>query len=191
MCINSKENLIYVTTNQGQMISGFLDLKAVDTPISSTFDYVQGLFHKNDITGLDVCIRKQLIVTCSRDKTVNIWDYHNRNLEIQTLFPEECLAVAFHPSGLHLVVAMQDKIQMCNVLSKAIVSFKSHPIKACTEIKFSHGGEKFACVANQKDIHIYNFYTSDCPPTMMFVGHVQKVRCIDWFENDLGFTTCC
>lgn len=26
---------------------------------------------------------------------------------------------------------------------------------------------------------------------MMFVGHVQRVRCIDWFENDLGFTTCC
>ena len=192
MCVNSKENFVYVTTSQGQMIGGYLDCKAANgPPYSATFDYVQGLFHKNEITGLDVCIRKQLIVTCSRDKTVNIWDYNNRSLEIQTQFPEECLAVAFHPSGLHLVVAMQDKIQMCNVLSKSIVSFKSHPIKACTEIKFSHGGNMFACVANQKDIHVYNFYTSDCPPTMMFTGHVQRVRCIDWFENDLGFTTCC
>jgi WD40 repeat protein len=149
MCINSKENYVYVITNHGQMIGGHLDTKSASgPPYTSTFDYVQGLFHKNEITGLDVCIRKQLIVTCSRDKTVNIWDYHNRTLEIQTMFPEECLSVAFHPSGLHLVVAMQDKIQMCNVLSKSIVSFKSHPIKACTEIRFSHGGNMFACVAN-------------------------------------------
>lgn len=25
---------------------------------------------------------------------------------------------------------------------------------------------------------------------MQFTGHVNRVRCIDWFENDLGFTTC-
>lgn len=85
MCINSKENYVYVTTSQGQMIGGHLDCKAASgPPYSASFDYVQGLFHKNEITGLDVCIRKQLIVTCSRDKTVNIWDYHSRTLEIQT-----------------------------------------------------------------------------------------------------------
>lgn len=26
---------------------------------------------------------------------------------------------------------------------------------------------------------------------MVFTGHVQKIKCIDWFENDLGFSTCC
>ena len=25
---------------------------------------------------------------------------------------------------------------------------------------------------------------------MHFTGGVQRIRCIDWFENDLGFTTC-
>ena len=80
---------------------------------------------------------------------------------------------------------------MCNVISKSIVSFKSHPIKGCSEIKFSHGGHMFACIANSKDINVFNFYTSECPPTMMFGGHSQKIKSIDWFENDLGFTTCC
>lgn len=111
LCVNSKENFVYVITNQGQLIGGSLDCKSSQgLPFAITLDYVQGLFHKNEITGLDVCIRKQLIVTCSRDKTVNVWDYNTRTLEIQTLFPEECLAVAFHPSGLHIIVAMQDKI---------------------------------------------------------------------------------
>jgi WD40 repeat protein len=80
---------------------------------------------------------------------------------------------------------------MCNVLSRSINSFKHHPIKGCTEIKFAHGGHMFACVANHKEVHVFNFYTSDCPATMQFTGHVQRIRCIDWFENDLGFTTCC
>ena len=173
------------------MIVGDLDCLSNQTPpLNAHFDYLQGQFHKGEITGLDVCIRKHLIVTCSRDKTVNIWDYATRTLEIQTTFAEECLAVAFHPSGLHLVVAMQDKILMCNILSRSINSFKSHPIKGCTEIRFAHGGHLFACAANQKDIHVFNFYTTDCPVTMQFTGHVNRVRCIDWFENDLGFTTC-
>lgn len=131
------------------MIAGDLDC-ATSTlpPFEATFDFVQGQFHKQEITGLDVCMRKQLIVTCSKDKTVNIWDYATRTLEIQTTFAEECHAVAFHPSGLHLIVAMQDKILMCNILSRTITSFKTHPIKGCTEIKFSHGGHLFACAAN-------------------------------------------
>lgn len=49
----------------------------------------------------------------------------------------------------------------------------------------------FACVANQNTIFVFHFYTAECPPSMIFQGHVQRVRCIDWFENDLGFTTCC
>jgi WD40 repeat protein len=26
---------------------------------------------------------------------------------------------------------------------------------------------------------------------MIFTGHVQRVRCVQWFDNDLGFATCC
>ena len=125
-----------------------------------------GPFHRDEITGLDVCIRKELLVTCSKDRSVSIWNYQTRTHEISQLFQEECLAVAFHPSGLHIIVALQDKILLCNVLSRSIVSFKSLPIKGCQEIKFSHGGHQFACAANLKDIYIYDFYTTDCPVTM-------------------------
>jgi hypothetical protein len=42
---------------------------------------------------------------------------------------EECLAVAFHPSGFHLVVAVQDKILLMNVLSKTLFVFKTIQVK--------------------------------------------------------------
>jgi len=90
----------------------------------SPFKYLQGHFHSDAIIGLDVCIRKQLLVTCSKDKTVCIWNYEQRRLELCQAFNEECLAVAFHPSGFHVIVANTDKIQLCNVTSTAIIQYK-------------------------------------------------------------------
>jgi hypothetical protein len=55
---------------------------------------------------MDICLRKQLIVTTSY-RHINIWNYQTKNLEISHLCQagEEAQAVAFHPSGFHIVVA--------------------------------------------------------------------------------------
>ena len=193
LCLDSHENQAYVITSTGQMLTGALECTAPKgLEPSVTFKHVQGQFHKDRVTGLDVCVRKQLIVTCSRDKTVSVWDYNTKKLEIQHVFNEECLAVAFHPSGLHIAVAVTAEIHMCNVLANELEIYKTLPIKQCSEIKFAHGGHMFACVQQQKDICVYQFLTNDCQPQMMFVGHhTHRVRCIDWFENDFGFISCC
>ncbi len=73
-------------------------------------------------------------MTCSRDKTVSIWNYETCTQEISHTFAEECLAVAFHPSGLHLVVALGDKVLMCNVLSRQLNVFRVIQQKGVTEI---------------------------------------------------------
>jgi WD40 repeat protein len=137
-----------------------------------------------------VCIRKQLIATCSRDKTINIWNVKDRCLEIEPLQPtnEECTALAFHPSGLHLLVALSDKINAYNLRADKLHKYKEWPIKFCTDIKFSHGGHLFAAACENKEVKIFNFYTSECPENMCF--DAQKVCSIDWYENDMGFSTC-
>ena len=157
--------------------------------VKAEFDYVMGPFHKDEITGLDVCIRKELIATCSKDRSVAIWNYATRSHELSHTWQEECLAVAFHPSGLHLIVAFGDKISVCNILSNKIWPFKTITLKMCSEIKFASGGHLFACAA-KNEVLVYNFYTVDSPPHMLFTGHLNRVSSIDWFENDLGFTTC-
>jgi hypothetical protein len=35
------------------------------------------------------------------------------------------MAVAFHPSGFHIIVALADKIQLFDILSKSLNSIKS------------------------------------------------------------------
>ena len=52
------------------------------------------------ITGMDVCIWKPLIVTCGRDRSVRVWNYQERVVELMKEFPEEAQSVAMHPSGL-------------------------------------------------------------------------------------------
>ena len=169
LATNMNEDQIFAITNSGQLIECRVDLRDDhDLQKDPEFEYVICPFHKSEVTGLDVCIRKQLIATCSKDKTVCIWNYNTMQLETKpTLMGEECLAVAFHPSGLHLLVSLKDKINICNVLSREI-KISKQPIahKHCYEISFSHGGQLFACAAGgniAKEIHIYNFYTNECP----------------------------
>ena len=168
MVANEDETEIYAITSHGQLITAKIDLSNNEESgnFEEKFDHVLGPFHRAEITGLDVCMRKELIATCSRDKSVSIWNYATKTHEASQSFTEECLTIAFHPSGLHLLVALQDKILMCNVLSNQIDGPRQIPIKGCNEIRFSNGGHLFACVQNEKNVHIFNFYTGDSPSNM-------------------------
>ena len=54
--------------------------------------------------------------------------------------------IAFHPSGLHVLVGFEDKLRLCNVFMDDIRPFKEFPIKQCRECAFSRGGDMFAAV---------------------------------------------
>ena len=76
-----------------------------------------------------------------------------------------------------------------HVMSSTIKEYNSIQMKGCREIRFSRGGHLFACAQNQGNVFIYNFWTGECPQNMQLKGHSQKVRAIEWFENDMGFAT--
>ena len=81
---NEDDNEIYAITDHGQLISAKIDLNDNDVNSGNyeeKFDYVLGPFHRAEITGLDVCMRKELIATCSRDRTVSIWNYATKTHE--------------------------------------------------------------------------------------------------------------
>jgi len=76
-----------------------------------------------------------------------------------------------------------------NVLSKDIAQFRNIQLKHCSEVQFCNGGHLFAAAFGNKDIQVFNFYTNESPPQYKCGSHVQKVRSIDWFEHDMGFTS--
>ena len=83
VAVNEHEDQIYVMTSHGQLITAEINLRS-DWKRNDEIKFkpVMGHFHKDQITGLDVCIRKELIVTCSKDRSVKIWNYANKTLEI-------------------------------------------------------------------------------------------------------------
>lgn len=96
-----KEDEVFIGMQPGIILKASLE-KAEEF----TCDYALQSFHTMGITGMDVCLRKPLVATCSLDKTVRVWNHAERNnLEISRTFEEKALALTFHPSGLHLVVS--------------------------------------------------------------------------------------
>lgn len=159
MCMSkNNDHTVFFITENNQLLKTEVPMYEESADPLIKVEQVHCGFHTMEVTGLDVCIRKKLIVTCSRDKTVRIWNYEKKTCEINWSNPEDCLAVAFHPSGFHLVVALNDKIVCLNVLSKQLVQFRQIQHKQCREIKFCNGGHLFVCAAGSGASQVYNFY---------------------------------
>jgi WD40 repeat protein len=80
MVLTSTEDHLFFVTSNNQLLKVNVSLDGLDE--KNKFDYVISNFHSMAVTGMDVCIRKQLVVTCSKDKTIRIWNYATRTLEM-------------------------------------------------------------------------------------------------------------
>lgn len=117
---------------------------------------------------------------------MRIWDYEKKSLEIAQNFTEEAHGVAFHPSGFHIVVGFTDKLRFMNIIDKKLVAYKEIALKSCKEIRFCNGGHLVAA-ASGNTIHIFNFYTGECPPNYVFKGQETNITSIHWTSDDTGF----
>lgn len=146
------------------------------------FEPLVDSFHTGAITGLDVCVRKPVIVTCATDKSVRVWNYLTKTMELEHYFTETPHSIAFHPSGLHVLIGFSDKLRLCNILMDDIRSFKEFAIKNCCECQFSNGGQYFAAVntGSNGKIHVYNTYTCESYATLPG----GNVRSLYWSLDD-------
>jgi cilia- and flagella-associated protein 57 len=44
---------------------------------NAEFEIMNYSFHHAAVTGVDVCIRKPLIATCSTDRSIRIWNFES------------------------------------------------------------------------------------------------------------------
>ncbi len=142
---------------------------------------------------MDTCLRKQLIVTCSKSY-IMIWNYKEGKFllayKITSSNEQGCTSVAFHPSGFHFIACVGDKLLVMKVLSKSISEQHSLTLKNCKEVRFSNGGQFFA-VGVSCYTYVYNFYTLTCPSNQQCKGHTGRIQEIEWFQDDSGFSDAC
>jgi len=133
------------------------------------------------ITGLDLCARKPLVITCGEDKTVRTWNYVTRALELVKTFAEDPLSIAFHPSGLHCAIGFNDKLRLAHVLVDDLRVYKEINVKHCKDVRFSKGGQFFAC-CNSTTVSVYDFY--DLTKLADLRGHSSKVKSLAFSDDD-------
>lgn len=127
MTLSASDDLIAFTTENNQIMKAAFSIDRANDDCK--YEFAVFPFHSRAIQGMDICIKKNLIATCSIDKTVRIWNNQASTspgqfqLEICQLFPDEAYSVAFHPTGLHIIVGFTDRVRMMNVFKDTLKTF--------------------------------------------------------------------
>uniref|UniRef100_A0A8C9NI57 Cilia and flagella associated protein 57 n=1 Tax=Serinus canaria TaxID=9135 RepID=A0A8C9NI57_SERCA len=186
ICFSPSEEMMVVSTNKNQLYK-FTMLSTKPIRKISYFAYMNFPLHSNSITGLDMCIWKPILATCSLDRSVRIWNYKKNTLELCKEYQEEAHTVSLHPTGLFCLVGFSDKLRFISLLYEDMHVFKEFAVKKCRECSFSNGGHLFAIV-NGNVIQIYSSITFENVTNLK--GHTGKVHAIKWSADDTKFVSC-
>ena len=178
-----------VTTSNNDLMMINIEEKEIDRALVT---YLISPFHSDSIEGMDISINKPYIITCSKDKSVRVWDYQNKIHVISKIFEEELYSIAFHPSAMHALVSTDDKIYPLNIFYDEIDNM-APPItsKKSKEIKFSNMGHLFAFDSGTW-VKIYDFLNmqifSGPPPSGLqqknFSITSSKINYLNWSDDD-------
>jgi WD40 repeat protein len=115
------ESIIFATTTRNDLIS--ISLRDLDKfNEKNHIKYLISAFHFDSVEGLDVCINKPYLISCSKDKSIKLWDLQSKTLAINKFFEEgEMYSIAYHPSGMHAVVSFVDKIKPIHISYEEIL----------------------------------------------------------------------
>ena len=79
VCHNDEKMLALLSS--GVMLQGKIRYETLKDNVKANLDQVGLHFHSGPIVAMDLCIRKPLIATASKDKTIKIWNYEDRTVE--------------------------------------------------------------------------------------------------------------
>ncbi|KAI9190309.1 Cilia- and flagella-associated protein 57 [Blastocladiella emersonii ATCC 22665] len=134
-------------------------------------------FHQGPITGMDTCVRKPFVVTCSTDKSIRVWNFSTFTCELTKFYPEEPTCVSIHPSGYYILAGFPDKLRLMTLLPDDLRVVREFPVRGCRECMFARGGHQFAAVQGSA-ISIYNVWTFDLITTLK--AHNGRIRSLYW-----------
>ena len=184
------EARVLATTTNNDLIKINIEEKEINR---AQIQYIITPFHSESIEGMDICINKPYFITCSKDKSVRVWDYQQRIHVISKIFEEELYSITYHPSGMHALVSTEDKIYPLNIFYDEIDNMTQQiTTKAKSkDIKFSHMGHLFAfdtgAVVQIWDFLNMQIYTGPPPYGQQkknFSITSSKINSLSWREDD-------
>mmetsp|Transcript_108172 Transcript_108172/g.186736 ORF Transcript_108172/g.186736 Transcript_108172/m.186736 type:complete len:1368 (-) Transcript_108172:213-4316(-) len=182
----NEENVVCAVDSNEMVFFSLANVDIMKSEDASNFKSLPIGFHHDMVTAIDVCVQKSIVVTAALDKSVHVWNYLKKQLEVVKTFDEEALSVACHPTGLRVVIGFKYRMCMFNLLVNDLHLCSDFPVKNCREVRFSHGGQYFAAVVVNR-ILIFSTYNFDCIGSLQ--GHSSMVKSICWTKNDTGLVS--
>lgn len=65
LALSASEDSLFMISENQQLVKMTIQLDGTDMEEEPVVEYIHERFHYGPITGMDICLRKQLIVTCS------------------------------------------------------------------------------------------------------------------------------
>ena len=183
MALNNSETTLIALTDTLQLMS----FAVKNNKGKNEFQVFNHSFHNGSITGVDVCQRKPLVVTCGVDRSIKIWNYLTLELELSKEFEESVESVALHPNGNYVLAGFSDKLRLMNLLIDDIKTFREFQFKNSTSCSFSCGGHLLAAVSHNR-IGVYS--SVDFRNIVDLIGHDGKVTSITWSNDDQYLVSC-
>ncbi|XP_010005021.1 PREDICTED: WD repeat-containing protein 65 [Chaetura pelagica] len=187
ICFSPSEETMVVNTSENQLYMFNMPSTDLRKEKAAYFTYLNFPVHSASITGLDICIWKPILATCSLDKSVRIWNYKTNTLELYKEYREEAHTVALHPTGLFCLVGFTDKLRFISLLYEHLHVSKEIAVRNCRECSFSNRGHLFAAV-NGNVIQIYSSITFETINNLK--GHSGKIRAVKWSLDDATCVSC-
>lgn len=88
--------------------------------------------------------------------------------------PDDILSCALHPLGTTLVVGLYGEVHMYHIVRGGLELVWRQNLKRPGLMRFSRGGNYFACTSQQHDIHVFN--TVNCHEVALLKGHSFTIR---------------
>jgi cilia- and flagella-associated protein 57 len=168
-CIQG-EHIVYTTQNKQLLKMKHHAEKPDDI---GKFSYLISPFHSEAITGIQTCLKRQILLTAGKDRTLRVWNYYSTSasntISLSICEPtfDEVLALALHPTGNYFVAAFNALARCYNIFPKQVKAYHDLPIKSCKEMKFSQFGNLLAC-QDGKRIVVINFFSGVLPENYVF-----------------------
>ncbi|KAG6542590.1 hypothetical protein Mapa_016061 [Marchantia paleacea] len=136
-----------------------------------------------EITGIDVCEQRMIVVTCSADKTIRVWNYTKLVCEIAHICDEAPQLVTVSPWGHYLFVTMARCIQVYRILGYKLQHCKDITcMKNIKHLKYSPSGHLVAA-ANSREIVLIDAYTWKVSSVLK--GHTGVVTTLAWSSDSM------
>ncbi|KAL0484427.1 flagella-associated protein [Acrasis kona] len=182
LCISKREDHVICCYENNQLSHFSLANVDILKENENNFTLLPLGFHGDLVTGMDICIQKSIIATCGSDRTIRIWNYMKRSVELYKEFVDDQIySISLHPTGNRMLVGFRYKLILFDILVDSLHESCSWQIKSCKLVKFSNCGDRFAAVS-VTSILILSTYNFQVLVTLR--GHSGMVRSLYWSEDD-------